>query len=443
MLRKCSIILSALLMLLFSCFALRAQTAGSDPFSLDEAIQYAYGNSLSLRAADLAIRDAEWRIQESKASGLPQLTAGINYQYFIQQPALPAEALGFDAPEGTKIAFQLRNNLGATAGVSQLLFSNSWIIALKAAKYYRQYVEIQRQTAKQKLRNQIIDAYLPTLLLTENLQTLDKNISNLESLLRETKAILEAGFAEQLDVDRLDLSLSNLRTERTNLVRQREIVVNALKMTMGYPIRDSITVQDNIENLLTTYSDADLTSDVNYSNRAEYLELLKGRELSVLEGSLYTRPYLPTVSTFVQYQPSYQGNDKLFWIPAAVAGVQLSVQLWDGGNAKAKRERNRIAIEQIDLQRKMLEDAIVLEVENARKQFLNARQRVANEQRNVELAQRIYNTSQTKYKAGVGSSLELVSAEQELYGAQQNLMQARYDLLSARAAVRRALGNNQ
>ena len=62
----------------------------------------------------------------------------------------------------------------------------------------------------------------------------------------------------------------------------------------------------------------------------------------------------------------------------------------------------------------MLENAINLEVENARKSYLNAAERVRNQQRNLELAQRIYDTNQTKYKAGVGSSFELVTAEQRL-----------------------------
>lgn len=113
---------------------------------------------------------------------------------------------------------------------------------------------------------------------------------------------------------------------------------------------------------------------------------------------------------------------------------------WDGGAAKARRERAVVGVQTIDAQKQILENAITLEVENARKQYLNASERVKSRQKNLDLAQRIYNTTQTKYQAGVGSSFELVTAEQQLYAEQQSLMQAQYDLLTARVAIKKALG---
>jgi outer membrane protein TolC len=153
---------------------------------------------------------------------------------------------------------------------------------------------------------------------------------------------------------------------------------------------------------------------------------------------------MPNVSGFLQYSPGFQGgfgNDsKWFFIPSAVAGVTVNIPIWDGGGSKARRERAIIGIQTIDAQKQMLENAVTLEVETARKQYINAQERVASQQRNLDLAQRIYDTTQTKYKAGVGSSFEVTQAEQGLYSAQQNLMQARYDLLSARISIKKALG---
>ena len=116
--------------------------------------------------------------------------------------------------------------------------------------------------------------------------------------------------------------------------------------------------------------------------------------------------------------------------------------IWDGGAAKARRERAIIGVQTIDAQKQTLENVITFEVDNARKQFLSARERVQNQQKNLDLAQRIYDTTQKKYKAGVGSSFEISQAEQQLYTAQQSLMQAQYDLLNARVAVKKALGVN-
>ena len=414
--------------------------------SLSDCIQYAVDNNPQVRVAQLQVADADWQIKENKAIGYPQLSGSIGYQYFIQRPGIPASALGFPGAGDEKIAFNAYHSLTPSLAWNQLLFSNSYLVGLKAARYYREYVQQQLAVAQQTLRNQVVDSYLPALLITDNLSILDKNIGNLEKLLSETKATTQAGFMEQLDVDRLDLSLSSLRAERDNLARQREIVVNALKFTMGMPVKQELTLADDVQKLMAQYASVDPNAEANFSNRPEYLQLLKGRELSAIQVELNSKPWMPTVAAFVQYQPGFQGgfgNDtKWFFIPSAVAGLSVNIPIWDGGGTKAKRQRAIIGVQNIDAQKQLLENAITLEVENARKQYLNASERVKSQQKNLDLAQRIHQTTQTKYKAGVGSSFELVSTEQQLYTAQQGLMQAQYDLLAARVALKKALGAN-
>lgn len=436
----------ASILILFTA-PLSAQTT---TMSLSDCIGYAQSNHPDIKVAQLQITDAEWQIKENKATGLPQISGNLNYQYFIQRPGIPESAL-FPGGGDSKLFFNASHSLTPSLSFNQLFFSNSYRIALKAAQYYRDYVNVQMAVTKKKIKDQVTDAYLPALLLTENLSILDKNISNLEKLLSETKAINKAGFAEQLDVDRLELSLSTLQSERGNLLRQQEIVINALKLAMGKPVAEPLTPADNLTKLLDEYGEADLASEVNYMSRPEYIQLLKGRELNTLQIDLYRKPWMPTVSGFVQYQPGWQGGfgasddpgySKWFFIPAAVAGVSVNVPIWDGGGSKAKRERAIIAVQTIDAQKQLLENAINFEVENARKQYLNAQERVANQVKNLELTQRIYNTTETKYKAGVGSSFELTQAEQALYTAQQSLIQAQYDLLAAKTAVKKALGTN-
>lgn len=425
--------------------------AAQNVMSLSDCIQYAFDHNPQMQIAQLQIADADWQIKENKAIGLPQLTAGINYQYFIQRPGIPASVFQFDpsmpTPDSLKdvrFAFNANHTLSPTLTYSQLLFSNSYLTGLKAARYYREYVQHQLSVTRKTLRDQVTDAYLPALLIAENLTILDKNIGNLEKLLQETRATNQAGFAEQLDVDRLELSLSSLRTERDNLSRQRDIVVNALKMSIGMPVQEEIGLSDDVSKLLARYADVDLASGINYMNRPDYVALLKARELNLLQVDLYRKPWMPTFSGFLQYQPGWQGgfgnDNEWFFIPSAVVGLSVSIPIYDGGSTRAKRERAMIAVQTLDAQKQLLENGIALELETARKQFVNASERMKRQEQNLELAQRIYNTTQTKYKAGVGSSFELVSAEQQLYSAQQALMQAQYDLLNARVAVKKALG---
>jgi outer membrane protein TolC len=415
-------------------------TVAQTTMTLSDCIQHAFANSPEIQVAQLVVTDADWQIKESTSLGLPQLSIGGGYQYFIEQPALPAEALGFEAPPGTRIAFQLRNSVNLNGQLNQLLFSNDYLIGLKAARLYRQYADYQLVTAKQNMRNKVTDAYLPPLIVSEYIKNLDKNIANLEGLLADTKAINAAGLNEQLDVDRLQLSLDDLRNERGNLTRQRDNLLNLLKFTIGFPVTESLEVSDNVEKLLADIGEPDMVSEINFMNRPEYLELMKGREVQVLNAERYKKYWMPNLFGYGQYQTSWQGNDKLFWIPSSVVGVTLSVNLWDGGTSRARRERVQIDINELDIRKKQLEQGITLEVNNARNQYENALTVLENKRRNLQLTERIYDTTQKKYQAGVGSSFELVTTEQQLFNAQRDLLQAQYDALTARVAVQKALG---
>jgi outer membrane protein len=420
--------------------AIAAISTAQQTMSLNDAIDFAMTNHTEVRLAQLEMQDAEWQIKENRSVALPQLTAGVTATRFIEQPALPAEALGFEAPPGTKLKFALKNNIAGKVGVNQLLFNSSYLASIKAARLYRDLVSLQLNAAKEKVRNQVIDAYVPALVLSESIAVMDKNIENQQKLFGETQATYKAGFIELLDVDRVEYLLSTLKSDRGTLVRQREILVDALKFAMNMPISDSIALSDDIDKLLAAYGDIDLSEELNYMNRADYVALLKTRELSQVQVEVYQKDWLPTVSMFASYDPSFQGNDKLFWIPSSIIGVSVNMPIYDGGLSRAKEERAAIEALKIDEQKNMLTRAFDLEIESARKQYNNAKHRMEDQERNLALAKRINDTSQIKFREGVGSSFEVTQAQFGYYQAQAAWINARFEYLNAIIGLRQALG---
>jgi len=297
------------------------------------------------------------------------------------------------------------------------------------------------------VRERVRDAYLPALIIQENLTILDKNITNVAALLKETKATYEAGFVEQLDVDRLELSLANLNTDRESLERQLKLAYDGLKFAIGYPIQDELAVSDNLNTLLKEASAEELQGNINYYSRPEYKQAELGVKLQELNIKYNKMGYLPSLSAEAAYQYGYQGNELFndpngFWVPTSFATLRLNVPIFDGFYTKALVQRARIEEEKARNQKQELERTITFEVENARKNYLNAYSRLKSQRKNLALAERIYRTTQIKYKEGVGSSIELSQAEQSLYQSQQNEIQAKYDLLTAKTALDKALGEN-
>ena len=435
----------ALLALLFlTASGLRAQESDVPTFTLREAVGYAYENSNAVRNARVDILDAEQGIRERLSTGLPQINGSIDYTYYLKVPVLPLpEAFAMGDPNApTEIAFQLRNNLIGGINISSSLFDPSYLVAVRAARASRDYFQLQLDESKRQVRNQVTQVYFPVLLLGTNVTILERNIDNLERLLRETQAQYEAGFVEQLDVDRLRLSLNNLRSQRDNLIQQRENAKRSLKLVLNYPEEQDLNVSDDLSELETEVEAAALTSDIPYLQRSEVRLLDQTLALQDLNVELQRAAYLPSVSAIVSGQYQYQGDNFSdgFWAPTVLTGLSVNVPIYDFGGRSARVERARLAKEKVVNQRADVLRGISTEVRNARGTFTAARANLLVTRDNRELAERIYETTQIKYREGVGSSIEVVQAEQQLYEAQANYLSALYDTLVAKEDLYIALG---
>lgn len=441
---------TTLILLLCSLALLPGIAQETVRLSLDDAVNYAWQNSNEMKNAQINIIDAEERIIENRAIGIPKLNGTVDYQRYLQVPVqvLPEpfvdliSALNPGQEVSREAAFFLRNNFSAGLNLDALLFDGTYLTALKASRVYRDYVARDYDVKRREVRNQVIDVYLPVLLLAENLEILSKNRGNLEQLLKETRALYEEGFAEQLDVDRLALSLANLQVEQENLERQRDAALNVLKFTLNADQELDFVVEEDLESLATEVAPELMSGTLNYQARPEVQYVEKGIELADLNIEQYKMGYYPTLRGFMSYSQTRQWNteEDAFWAPAAVVGVTLNVPIFDGWDKKAKIERAKLTREINQNQQNTLIRSIELEVTNARAAYTTALKSLEAQQRNLELAERIYNTTQIKYREGVGSSLEVNQAEQSLYTAQGNQIQALYNVAVAKYDLLTALG---
>ena len=451
------------LALTFTGFA-GAQSA--QPFSLEDAISYALANHPEIRLEELNIADADKQVKEYIATGVPKLQATGGYQYFFDIPTqilpdfltptvynilidenlVPDQMI--DLGPGLPAQFGTKNVVQGGIELSALIFDGSFIVGLQAQKMYKELARRQLNVKSHELRNRITQAYLAVLVAERNIELLDKNLNNLDHLLTETKATYEAGFAEKLDVDRLQLSLDQLRTDRENIARLLDVSYNLLKFQMGYPLDAPIELSEDFD-ALTGREWADEMIDgeeIKPELRPEMAVIELGEKLNEMNIKRIKASYLPTLTGFASHSQTLQRND-LFdkndnpWFPNTVAGVNLSVPIFDGLDRSAKMQRARISLDKVRLEKDQFVRAVTLEVRNARVKMQNAYETVNARRRSLELAEEIYRVTQVKFREGVGSSLELTQAEADLYESQRQYIQALYELVIARAELDYALGN--
>ena len=434
--------------LLLSCFVAISFAANAQQnFSVEEAVQYAIRNHSSTKKDVIKIADAEAQMNAIKATGLPQLNGSAEYQYFIEVPAMPLPKEFDPTGEGGTIAFQKRNNLNLGLNASMLAFDGSYLVALKAAKLYREYVRSQTEITPITIRKNVTDSYYTVLIAEKNKAQLEKNINIIQTLRKEVGEIYKAGLNEKLDVDRIDLSISNLQSTINVLSRNIEILKNVLKFQMQLPMDQQITLTDNFD---VIYNEAQTeqsksVEQLNIQNRPEYRSIGKGIELAKLDIDRFKKGYLPSLSVFGSFGRGFQ-SDNIFksgglWIPTSLVGIKLAVPIYDGGAKKANIQRAQIVVETNIIDRNDFERATNLEVINAQQSYLNALETVKDKQKSLDLAQEIFRVSQVKYKEGIGASFETQQAEAELYSAQAGLIQAQSEVITSKFAIEKALGN--
>lgn len=420
-------------------------------FSLDEAINYALAANNQIKLAKIDVADAEGQLLEYKSIGIPKVNASVDYNYFPQVPQflIPRQFIDPDAPDGSFALLPAGTEQGMVAKIeaSAIIFDAAWIVGLKAQRLYRELVARQGQASEENVKAAVTKAYLAILIAEKNKEVLEKNISNLEKTLKETRAIFENGFAEKLDVDRLQLSFNNLTIEKEKLDRLITISYNLLKFQMGYPMSDEISISDDLDMLIAKFTAeaVELDAPIDFNSRSEYSAINLGEELAKINIRRYRMGYIPVINAFGSHQQQLQRNN-LFdkeengWFGTSVVGLSLKIPVFDGLEKKAKIQRARILLDKTYVQKSDFERGMTLEVKNSRIAYLNAQESVSTTDKSLQLAQNIYDTTQIKFREGVGSSLEVAQAERELYTAQANYTNALYELLVAKTDLDKAQG---
>lgn len=418
--------------------------------SLEQAIAYAVEQSEDVRLSKLNADDAAAQIIEQRAFGVPQLSAEAGYMYNIALPVtiLP-EAFGVDPNTGQpdpnfdrRVRFGVKNNLMGTLTLRTMLFDGSYFVGLEAARKYREYTLREVDATKRQKTYQVIQAFMPVLLVNEQLRNLDDNIKNLTTVRNETLRTYEEGFAELLDVERLDLSIAMLQADRVNLENTRSMLINQLKTVMGFPVTRELDISGTLDEKWAGLASLKVDAPVQYTAWPEYDVAQRGMELANLNVRLNKNRYLPSLDAFANLQQMYLGDSWSdgTWATASVAGIGMKIPIFDGLLTRAKVQRAKLTHEMNRTRVRQLEQTIDLSVANARKQHANALATLAQQETNLSLAEKIYQTTRIKYKEGLGSSMEVNIAEQSLFSVQRQHIQAKFDVVMALYQLRQALG---
>ena len=443
-------VISAIVAFLFCCIlpvALKAQEPTK--MSLQEAVEYALQHNLELMNAKADARIAGKQVWEITASGLPQVSGTVGYQYFMDIPTnlVPAEFFGGQPGEFAEIQFGTEQNLVATLSVSQLVFDGSYIVGLQAARIFRDLASQSYQRSELEVKTLVAETYYLNLATSQNLAIVKENLSNLESNLRETQALFEQGFTDAINVDQLKLTVANLRNNISGIERQEKMLRDLLKFQVGMDVDKPLELSDNLEELFRNISMEALSVqnfdprshiDFRISQSQEDMQLMALRR----EWSFY----LPNISaSYTRQESAYRNEFNFFqggepWFPTSIIGLSINIPIFSSGLRSSKVQQARLELEKAKNMTRMVEQSLLLQKQEAASEIQTALDKYSVEKENLQLAERILERTRIMHREGLATSLELTQASDQLLTTQSNYINAMFELLNAKNKLERALG---
>lgn len=429
---------AALMFLLAATPALHAQ---EQELTLKDAINYALQNKAEARKAKLAVENSEYQIQEVRSRALPNITANGNLTY---NPIIQISAIEFG---GVTQLVALGQEWTSSAGVNlnQAIFDMSVFTGLKAAKSTREFYQINAQLTEEEVIERVANNYYQVFVYQQQLAVIDSNYVNTTKIRDIIKGQYDNGLARKIDLDRMNVNLSNINTQRQQLRNAVALQENALKFYMGMPIETPIVLAK--EEFVV--SPLILNDNVDVTQRTEYQLLKKQEQLLTYQKKAVQAEYYPRLSLTAGYNyiglgpelPWFgKSSQGVYWSDAASIGANISIPIFNGFGTRARVRQAQIDLEEVEEDLKDTQLALNLAYQNARTQITNSLITIETQQENVNLAQEVLDNTQNNYQQGLASLTDLLDAENAYIEAQNNYTTALLDYKLAEIQLKKAKG---
>ena len=463
----------SLLLLLMTFFGmLNAQGQTRYEVSLLEAQEIALQKAFAMQYAALDHSTAERDVKVWLANGMPQVNLVADYSQYIDIPTqvVPADAFGFpsylteflgDVSEFTGVSLdtppvdpdalselQFGQNHSANVGIqaSQMIFSGSFFVGLKAAQLYVESRDQALLRTADEVRKQVAEAYHLVLGAVEGKGILENALALVKESFAETQQLKAEGFVNQVAVDQLELAVQELELELATAGKQVGLTMSLLRFQMGIHPTKELLLTQSLADLMSENNGLELLSQPFNSSLLPGLEEQRAYvELAGLNVKNQQAMGWPEISAFYTNQGNAQRDAFNFlqsdgnWYPVQLWGINFSMPLWTSFSGRHQVEQKKIKEERAQVGLEQMEHAAMMEFDHARTNLVQAMGAFQNRTRAVELAQRIYDQTQLAFKEGVVSSFEWTQSRNQLIEAQGNLLGASLDWLNAQVRLQAAL----
>ena len=449
--------MSGLLSLLI-CVGINAQQR----WSLQQCVEYATQNSISVKQAQNQIRNTELQLKQNQANRLPQINAstGGNIQF---GRTIDPTTNSFNSQNITS------NSLSLSAGVP--VYNGGQIKnSIKQSRIDVEAIRYDAATTANNIALSVAAGYLNVLLAEEQLAIAKTQLDQSRLQLTQTEKLIEAGARPRNE--KLDAQAQVALNEQTVVDAENQVILNTLslkQLMLLDPAQELLIERPQITVPVSANPDAFVLEEIYVGamgTQPQILAGLKRRESAIVGIDLAKAGMLPSLSFFgnlnsyassraynysftnqrISQTAFFNGQPVTFEIESQIPvqlnkqawadqinqnfgqslGMQLSIPIFNNNRNRINMERAKINVIGVELTNQQAQQQLKTDIQTAIANARAARRSLLAAQAAEEASRLALENAQQRFEIGAANQLDFNTARNNLSRAQMDLTRAKY-----------------
>ncbi len=416
--------------MLMACMPLCTQ---AKQWSLQDCINYALANNISLQKTQLNKASAQEDYLQSKSALLPSLNAQTNQN--VNYTPWVASGISGDGYTKSSIDKVYYNGSYSVMGNYTIWNGNKNRNQVKLNQLATEAAELDSATQAQNIQEQIAQLYVQILYSTEAIQVTKESLASSQKNEQRGKEMVSIGKMSKADLAQLTAQRAqdeyNVVEAENNVKNYKRQLKELLEITsdeafdVAIPTTTDAMALEEIPALNGVYASA-------LDNRPEFKNYQNQLEQSDLNVKIAKAGKLPTISANAGLTTSTTSMNNNSWANqiktnlSAAGGISVSIPLFDNRQTKTAVNKAVIQRQGILLDLKNQQTRLYSTIENYWLQANTNQSQFRSAKVSTESAQTSYDLLSEQFRLGLKNIVELRTGKDNLLKAKQNELQSKY-----------------
>ena len=417
--------------------------AQSQVITLEQALEIALSENVSVKVADLEIKRSEYAKKGAYAALYPQIDLTGSYQRTIKKQVMymtmNGQSMGIEVGKSNTI------NAGASAAMP-VVNAQLWG-SLKLSALDVELAVEKARSSRLEMVTQVKNAYYAVLMAKEAFNVYKDVYENAVLNLEETQKKFDAQKTSEFELVRAKTSVANAVPNVYNAESSVILALWQLKAVLGVDLDMDLDVAGKLEDhSQQMFYDIHQHDSVSLDNNTTMKQLAIQMEQLAQNIKLQKFANIPSLALAFNFSYMSMADDISFkefpWTPYSTVGLSLNIPIFAGGKRYQAIRQAKNQHQQVQLQVANTERQLKIAIRQSLNSMEMNMKSYYAAQTAAESAQKAYDIAAASYKLGRGTLLDLNDAQLALTQSQLAKSQAVYNFLAAKAQLEQTLGND-